>query len=59
MVAVYMVVKGLLSNHRLITDWADILEGSWKVNVLNVIHNIVLLSSTLSTQGALKQASFH
>ena len=54
-----MVVKSLLSNHRLITDWADILEGSWKVNVLNVIHNIVLLSSTLSTQGALKQASFH
>ena len=59
MVAVYMVVKSLLSNHRLVTDWADILEGSWKVNVLNVIHNIVLLSSTLSTQGALKQASFH
>ena len=59
MVAVYMVVKSLLSNHRLITDWADILEGSWKVNVLNVIHNIVLLSATLSTQGALKQASFH
>ena len=54
-----MVVKSLLSNHRLITDWADILEGSWKVNVLNVIHNIVLLSATLSTQGALKQASFH
>ena len=59
MVAVYMVVKSLLSDHRLITDWADILEGSWKVNVLNVIHNIVLLSATLSTQGALKQASFH
>ena len=59
MVAVYMVVKSLLSNHRLITDWADILEGSWKVNVLNVIHNIVLLSATLSTQGALKQAPFH
>ena len=59
MVAVYMVVKSLLSNHRLITDWADVLEGSWKVNVLDVIHNIVLLCSTLSTQGALKQASFH
>ena len=59
MVAVYMVVKSLLSDHRLITDWADILEGSWKVNVLNVIHNIVLLSATLSTQGALKQAPFH
>ena len=54
MVAVYMVVKSLLSNHRLITDWADILEGSWKVNVLNVIHNIVLLSTRLATKCALK-----
>ena len=59
MVAVNVIVQSLFSDHGSVANRTNILESSREMYVLYMIHNIVLLSSTLSTQGALKQASFH
>ena len=57
MIAMDVIVQSLFSDHGSVADWTNILEGSREMYVLYVIHNIVLLSTSLATKGALKQAS--
>ena len=53
-VAVNVIVQSLFSDHGSVANRTNILESAWEVDVLNMIHNIVLLSSCLATKCALK-----
>ena len=52
-----MIVQSFFSDHWPVADRTNILESAWEVDVLNMIHNIVLLSTSLATQCAFKKAS--
>jgi len=53
-IAMDVIVQSLFSDHGSVADWTNILEGSREMYVLYVIHNIVLLSTSLATKCALK-----
>ena len=52
-----MIVQSFFSDHWPVADRTNILKGSWEMYVFYVIHDIVLLSTSLATQCAFKKAS--